>query len=278
LALSNLRLFHDSDTRDDATLACVPAPAPACPVTNVLLPSRSRILRVMGAAAVITAVYGEPHIMNAMAIVRHTLTAGAQWRLEVFSDAAMTRTVYDSGLTPVLQVKDLGDLELGVDALGENIYEDWAFRHGTFWFESVQAWAWRLTISDVGAEFIDISRIIAGAAFSPEFNANFGLKHQWVDPSKQQRTAGNSLFTDRLESYRRVDFDLSYMTASDKRTLFDLQRRIGLGGDLFISIYPESASDVDARDGEFHCKAVETNPFTHASPTYFSKSFSFEEV
>jgi hypothetical protein len=278
LALSNIRLFHDIDTVDDVTLACDPPAEPACPVTNVLLPRRSLILRVLGTHAVITGVYGSPHFVNAMAVVRHTLSAVAQWRLEMFSDPAMTNSIYDSGELSALPVKALGDLVLGVDALGSNIYEGWEFRHGTFWFAPVQAWAWRLTISDVGSDHIDISRIIVGAAFSPTYNADYGLNLQWTDPSKQQRTEAGSLVTDKRAKYRRVDFNLSYMPPEDKRTLLDLQRRMGLSADLFISIYPDDPSEIDTRDGEFHCKFVDTSGFKHATFNTHTKAISCEEA
>ncbi len=277
MGLSNVRFFHDADNRD-VTLSVEPAAEPACPPEHLLLPDRSRILRVTGEIATITAVYAAPRLIDALAVVRHRLGAAASWRLEIFSDAAQTELVWDSGERAVLPVKPLGELVLGVDCLGENIYQGWEIGHGTFFFPQVDCEAWRLTVFNPGETEIDISRVIAGRAFVPEFNPGYGLKHQWVDPSRQTRTDGGTLRSDARAPYRRVEFALEWLGEDDRRVFFDLRRKIGIRHDLFISLYPMTASDTDRRDGEFHAKFTESGALSYERFKTHSSNIVLEEV
>ncbi len=194
--MSNLRLFHDLDTRDYSSLTSTPAAVSTMPIGNLLLAGRARKTRWLATAVTIQFAWSGGRIVDSVAAIRGNFSSATTWRLKLWADAAKTLLVYDSGANAIYPCFGWGELAWGIDAVGRSVYDGWPLKFGTYQFAPVSAVAGELTIVDTGNTdgYLEMSRLILGLSYSPDHNAD-SIAVNWSDDGKQIRTAGGSLVT-----------------------------------------------------------------------------------
>tara|TARA_R110000803_G_scaffold208889_1_gene277941 strand:+ start:28 stop:861 length:834 start_codon:yes stop_codon:yes gene_type:complete len=276
--MSNLRIVWAIPS-DTATLSASPALVSTLPVTNLQDPTRARIARTTSLAQQqILGNLTSLQIVNSLVLWRHNLSATATWKLELFSGANQSgTTVYDSTSLAV-QLKSLGDLEWGVDALGATVFSDWSLAYSVLWFDAVGAASFRLTLTDPNntSAYMEASRLMLGRYFSPAVNADYGLGLSWVDESTQIRTAGGTLRTDAGVVYRQIAFDLSALSESERPKFIEIMRLSGKRKDLFVSVFPEAGGEKE-RDYAFVAKITNNHDNVTINHGYYQDTITLEE-
>jgi len=181
-------------------------------------------------------------LCSILSIYRHNFSTSATVRLQLFDGASQTgTTVYDSGVISILDVKAADPLEWGVDGSGTTLFDEWDFKFSNLWYPEVGAQSYSIIFSDATNPdgYMRVSRIFLSKYESPEFNMGYGASISWIDPSKQQRTAGGSMKTIKQVRYRELQLTLPHMT--DDQGMFFMEGLMiaGKSKDVFISAYPE---------------------------------------
>lgn len=241
--MSKLRyLFNNAINRATLTVASTVANMGA---NNLKTDVRGQVTRVMGTAMAITAVFPGLEMMGVVAIPASNLGPGSTIRVRSYSDTAGTTLVQDSGV----QTAFVGDSTLtwwsGTSSV--NAFTEGAFPMVLVYFPSRHS-ARRLVvnITNPGATFIDISRLVAGGYTETAYTADWGASVGTADLSSNTRTAAGDLRTDWGPRYNTLQFDLTGLTESDRAPLRHVISG-GIGQWLLFDLIAENPDPALAR-------------------------------
>jgi len=236
-----------------------PAMLPSLPPSNLQLSARGRVARSTSAAQQEIAWDwgGQGYYLNFLHLSRYNLENAATIRLQLFSDAARTTQIYDSGTNVAYASATLGALDFGVAPLGSGVFD--AFlgqRFSTFYFNRVLALGGKLTINDTGnsAGYIEAARLFAGDHTELLYNPDTSGMG-WKDNTEQSRGSGGSLRSDAGISYRQLEISVAWLAASQRAQMSDMLRFAGKRKDIFVSLYPETGGEKE-RDYSMLAKIV----------------------
>lgn len=274
----NIRLIADN-LADSATLTASPAVVATLPVTNLQLTSREDLMRTTSTAdQQVMGTWPVGHMVNSCAPYRHNFTSVGTWRLELFSDAAWTNRVFDSGFVASCPPKGWGEFVNGVDPWGASVFTGWVLAYSVMWFDAVVARSFRITFKDAAnpAGYFDVGRLFIGLALEPAYNMDYGIALQWVDGSTVTRTAGGGPHVNAVQKYRRMKLHLANLTDADRPKWLDVTRLAGKTGEVFVSAYPETGG-MKERD---YCFAalMDSKEMSHPKYGIHEIELTFEET
>lgn len=267
---------------DIATLTANPAVVATLPVTNLQKLAHSKTMRTTSTAdQEIKMTFASDKVFTAFAMLRHNLTSSATWRIQIYSDAAWTTQVFDSADTLALPGKALGDLLWGVEPLGVTLFTGWAFAFSTMWLSSaVNGRSVKITIKDSTnpAGYFDVGRLFAGSHIESNINPKQGMDLKWIDPSKQSRTSGATLYSEQIgEPYRELQIDLDALSPESRSKLNEASRQVGMRKDIFISVFPGYGGAIE-RDYTLQGKFVKTPNSRFEPGVRFSSGFTIQDA
>lgn len=277
--MPNIRIITPNDA-ELATITADPAVVATLPVTNLIDVAREAVMRTTGLADQdVKFTWSSSKKASGCALERHNLTSVATWRLRLYSDAAWTTLVYDSGAVLACPPKALGDLEWGIEPLGANLFTGWDHAFSNMWFAVTVYRSGKITLSDAANPdgFMQASRIALGRYLEPRWNFNWGMRLGWIDDSQQSRTEGGTLHTDGVDPHRRMAFKLDWLSASDRPKFQELSRRDGKRKFVYVSAYPESGGALE-RDHAMVAKLVSVPELEQRHVDDFSGEYVVEEA
>lgn len=279
MSRGNLRLLVENQG-DLATLTASPAVSATLPVTNLQVAPRARVMRTTGTDdQQILGDQSEGLVADGFSLARHNLTSVGTVQIELFDGAGQTGSlVYDSGEIDVADPIAAGVFRAGVDSWGENEndYDD-IF---VCWFDAAYIYqSFRITLRDSlnPDGYLEAGRLFLGLSISPSVNFSYGAKLSWVEDTRQERTAGGSLRSEGIGSYRRFEVPLDHLDTADREVLASAFRRVGKRQDILIAGYPEATGN-QASDYTLVAKLVSDNSYTAASFNRFAAKHIFEEA
>ena len=132
-----------------------------------------------------------------------------------------------------------------------------------------------ITLSDPGAAFIDIARLVVGPYMSPRYNPSYGQSDGIVDLSTNSRAASGDLKTDFGPKAKSLTFSLDFIEDAD-RALVRQVLDMGVGRFLFVSLVPESSDPVLERDKSIYGKLTQPQAMRWASFVQHAAEFNIE--
>lgn len=264
---------------DVATMTASPAVVATLPVTNLQTQPRAAVMRTTSTAdQQVKLTWPAAKLLSAVALVRHNLSSAATWRIQVYSDAAWTTLIYDSGAVLAAPGKALGDLAWGLDPLGASVFTGWSYAFSSLYFAPVAAQSVKITLSDTGnaAGYLEASRLFVGAHIEPQYTVSYGVKLGWKENTVTTRTDGGSLRSDPTLPYRTLSFNLDWIVESDRAVLLDALRQVGKRQDLWVTIFP-GVGGAKERDYSMTAKVVNSPDLAHPSYGTYAAQFDLEE-
>jgi len=132
---------------------------------------------------------------------------------------------------------------------------------------------WRWTYAITGVTFVDLGRAWAGEAWQPTFNIVLGYDDEWGDRSRvvaAERSGAE--FVDERAKQRFFAFGLNALSASEKDEIREMQRLVGVSGQIIFIKDPDSP----AKDTVLGRLAAST-PIRHSFIPIYSKAFTLRE-
>ena len=218
---------------DDATLTVAPAAVAGLGAENLQISDRGLVLRVLGAAATITATLTQLRRIGAVVLWRHLLSAVATWRVRAYDGIDGTGTLlYDSGTIPAVASKTLGDLDWGIDPLGAPLA---AVDFSSLTFDLVIARSLVIDVDDAGATAIQIGRLFAGSPLTLTHSIDWDSALAWDSTTKRSRTASGGLRVESEGVYRRMTIRHQWVLPEERATVADLLRDAGNRAEVWVS-------------------------------------------
>jgi hypothetical protein len=92
-------------------------------------------------------------------------------------------------------------------------------------------------------KYVEVSRLILGDYWSPQYNTSYGLSTSVKDLSTSNRSEAGDLITTAGAMYNTISFDLKFLSVTDKITLNKIFKLMGTQKSMFISLFPDNTTD-----------------------------------
>lgn len=267
--LDKFHLVTDSALDElSGTLSESPSAEASLPIANILDPDRSKLTRWTGSPNPITITASRASsgdvafYASGFGIARYDFADDVTVRLRLYDQIDQGGSlVYDSGALSVATIIPWGSFIAGVDSWGANyslgipaIFQSW-------WNPPVAYKSLQIDIVNPTATTVDIGRVYLGYAFVPSANLSYNTIIEWVDNSKHTRADGGGLRTESVQSFRRMEIPLDWMTDIDRDRFSWIMERVTKNGDVMISLDP-NATGRESLENSGVFKRVNNNRFS----------------
>ena len=247
--MSNLRIIHDN-AADRATSLAASTTSGAFAASNMQNDLKGQVHRSTGTSVTYTLTWTGGETVGGVALPATNLSASATIRVRLYSDTGGTTMVADSGAVYACPGLNLGLWNWSLP-LNANAFAFGGVSKSAVWFASHYS-AKRCVIDVVdsanAAGYIDCARIVAGAYWQPEVNADYGVEVGVLDLASSARNDAGDNLTDRGALYDTMTFSLDQMGATDRARAMQIMRSAGAAKNIFVSVLPGDANPVAEQD------------------------------
>ncbi|GHD42220.1 hypothetical protein GCM10017083_06970 [Thalassobaculum fulvum] len=228
--------------------------------------------------------FGGARPVRFVALVRHNLTQAGRWRLRLAADPAFAEPIHDSGWTAIWPaVTPFGVGVWGEFHWGGRLSAEEAATYGIAAIHVLPVPAiaryLRLELADPGHPdgYLQAGRLVAGPAWQPRVNLQYGWSIEQVDDSRTVRSRGGQSYVDVQPKFRRLRFAFDYLERDEVfGQAYELERLKGVGGDLMVMVDPD---DLQHRHRHtVYGVLAETAPIANPTPGRFAKTFTVDEL
>ena len=162
-----------------------------------------------------------------------------------------------------------------------NSYGYGAGSHARVWFSSdVTCTGLTIEITDTTkTTYLEVSRLVVGKLWSPKYNTEFGLEVGVKDLTTQSRTQSGDLISTRGPRFKTLNFNLNWLTYTDRTVFVNLLKTAGLSRPLLVSLFPNNSDDYEAEQlYQIYGKLTDTPGITHPMFSVYASSVTIEEV
>lgn len=273
---NNLRILYNN-LADSATV--LPASTVAgFPVTNMQLDSKSSVYRTTTNAAEFTLTWPTPQTLDSIVFPFCNLTTTATIRVRAYTTTASSTPVVDTGYILACPFEQINPSSWKGTS-GINTYSFGGGTTARAYLNTPVSCA-KLVISfiDTNKTYLEFSRILVGKAWQPVHNTKFGISVDFTDQSQHFRTQSGNLVTDNKPNYKTLNFELEWLTPSDRTEFIKLVKMVGVKQGVFVSIFPND-SDVEKESlYQIYGKFVNNVTITHPIFTVYTTSISLEQI
>ena len=254
--MTNLRIIHDN-VADRATLTASSQAGMLGPA-NLQRDRKSAVLRATGNAQVITSTWSTQEAIACVALINTNLTSSAQMRVRGWARAGDAAPVLDTGYMMPCPPVPLGHFTWGAQPLGWNAYKwgganTWARgggADGVAWFPVVRVAQLVIEVFSPysAGGYVEISRLVAGNYWSPEYNAEYGASLALQGTSENYRTAAGDLRHSQGTTSDKISINLAHLTPADRAQFMRILRESGTERAMLFSLFPEHADSLLEQD------------------------------
>jgi hypothetical protein len=135
----------------------------------------------------------------------------------------------------------------------------------------------RTTFTVTFSASVKVSRFIVGNYWSPEYNIPFGITTGYTDTTTSERLQSGDLYSTPGPRNKTMQFELQYLTDSDKYQFFSILKNVGKLGSLFVSAFPEDTDKEREQMFSIYGKLTNLNAISYAQYTRYATSVELEE-
>lgn len=229
--------------------------------TNLKVGATVRVTGYTGSAPVITA--------GTVDVPAFTITGSTQQ--------------FDSGTIDVNKPALLGQFNWGFEELGPTGNE-LKQNYSVVWLPAalripVKYLVIEITNSDNIDQYIEVSRLIVGNHWSPQFNTSYGMEVSYKDTSSTERSEAGDLISINGVQYPTLTFDLAYLSIADRTEFNRMVNKRGRKLPLFISLFPENTDDpVKEQIYQIYGKLAQSPGISHPIMDMYSSQVEIEEI
>ena len=275
---NNLRVIYNNVADSSSTLTAT-STALGYDISNTKKDTKGSVWRSAGTvtSATIDMTWATVHTISAVILPYTNLTTSATIRIRLYSDTAFATQIFDSGVVTAVP----SQLPSYYTSSANYRY---AFGGGScarkYITQTANCRAMRIDIADSTNTdtYLEVSRIIAGAYWSPTYNTEFGLSVGIADSSTKSRTQTGNLITDIGTSNKTLSFNLSYMNKTDRDTLFSIVSTIGTKKSIYVSLFPEDAEPAKEQIYQVYGRLSDIATISNPMYSMYASSINIEEV
>lgn len=247
----------------------------------------SKVARTVGADPEDTAVivdFGSGEPVRFVALIRHNLTQTGKWRVRLSNEPGFSAPVYDTGSVDIWP----SAIPFGVGQWGEF---NWGGRYdadevATYGAQgihaiddAVRARYLRIDLTDPEnpSGYLEAGRLVAGPAWQPSVNFQYGWSIEQVDESEVRRSRGGQAFVNARPKFRRMRFTIDHLEKDEMfGHVYELERIKGKGGDFIVIADPDDLTH--AHRHTLYGALAQSAPIFNKQPGRYSRLFVVEEL
>lgn len=269
--MANLRTLYTNSANSAALTAS--STAGSLSASNLLTDIKSQVWRATGTSASITATWTIAQTINCVALPFTNFTNSATMRVMGYTNAADATAVFDTG---IIQCCNYSAREViqGVSSFGfaGGIYASLFFSEA-----SVKKIVVSIADSANPSGYIEASRLVTGAYWSPTINADYGAQVGWKDESQHVRNDAGDLLTDIKTRAKTLTLNFSNASVTDREALMAVMRN-GIGSPLYISIFPDDTDKNLEQDYQIYGKLSQQSQIAIARYAAYSTALTIDEI
>lgn len=233
------------DLVQQATLSSVPTAVATLPANYLKTELHAEVMQIMGDTLTLLIEFATPQQINAAVLCWHNLSGAAVVTLDLLdANDVVLQTVNPTtkaSITAYFTVRAVSKL--------------------------------RWVITDVGVDFIQIGRAIAGLIWQPMYNVENGIVWDWDDNTNQVRAKGGTIHYQVRPRFRKQPLSFRNLSVAEALTLYNIQRGVG----MFVSVYKGWGATVEITFEGVYALAESVKP-THDYNDTASASAVFVEA
>lgn len=224
---------------DNATLVAT-SEATGYDKENMQLDTKSSVWRSTNLSEqTITATWGTTQTLSAIAFAFSNLHTDSTVQLKLYTNSGDPSPVLDTG---VLTVDYSYSAPYGLNTIG---LDSFAYGGGTYFsslFAETDCKEIKVIINSGGNPdgYMEISRIIAGLAYTPEYGASYGIEEKTNDSAIHIRPDSGNLASKNGVISKGFNLTLGALNQVDRHGLTAIARGRGLSVPVFASLYENS--------------------------------------
>ena len=236
---NHLRIVYNN-AADRATITAS-STAGGLVASNLQKERKSDVWRSTATTATLTLTYSTAEFIGMVAFPFCNLTSASTIRVRTYTNTADSTPIVDTGFVSAAAATPLGLWEWGNVPLGVNAYSYGGAIYGRVWFVSNPVKKVVIDIDDSTntTGYIEASRLVAGAYFSPERNAELNATWEITESSRSERNDASDLITDLGSKSKKIGFSLEHMSPSDRNSITNILKGNGMSRPIFVSLYPD---------------------------------------
>lgn len=274
---NNLRILYNN-LADSATVTAA-STAAEFPVSNMLVDSKGSVYRSTTNSAEFTINLPNQELVDSIVFPFCNLSTNATIRIRLYSAAvSLSYPILDTGYKPACPFQQI----VPANWKGTTGLNTYSFGGGTTaraYLDTPTACN-KIVVSfiDVSKPYLEFSRVVVANSWQPVYNTKFGISADFVDQSQQSRTQSGNLVTDNKPSYKTLNFDLEWLTPSDRTEFIKLVKTVGVKQSVFASIFPNNSDTEKESLYQIYGKFTNTATITHPMFTVYTTSISLEQI
>jgi len=283
MAANNLRVIYDN-LIDLSGTTVVPTSSEVAtyPISNLKRDAKSQTWRSNNKIVTLTVTFPNTRTISGVFLGFTNLTSAAK--------ITVTATGVSSGTNPsalgAVLCRPWADSawDTAYTGGGNNSYGYGAGSHARVWFsQEVTCTGLTIAIDDNNTlqtnSYLEVSRLIVGKYWSPKYNTEFGLEVGVKDLTTQSRTQSGDLISTRGPRFKTLNFNLNWLTYTDRTVFVNLLKTAGLSRPLLVSLFPNNSDDYEAEQlYQIYGKLTDTPGITHPMFSVYASSVTIEEV
>lgn len=284
--MANIRLIWDNAIDRAALIAS--SESGSLVVANLLSNLKAQVWRAQNVNAGVVCTWPTLETVSCVVAAFNNLTPQATMRVFGYTLETDATPAFDTGAVACAAPPGLGQFLWGA-ALGENFYQRGGASlfsygyggYGVVWIPgnfAVRKLEVHIYDLDNPDGYIEVGRLIAGPAWSPRYNFNFGHSVTFVDSSKNKRTEAGDLRGERGPKWRRIEFELGNMDSEDRASMLRLIRLNGTTEPLFVSLFPEDTDKLLEQSYQLWGKLADSAPLAQPNYDVYTTRIAMEEV
>lgn len=247
------------------------------PVSNMLDNIKSKVWRSTAATTqTLQVTWAASKIIDAIALAFTNLISGSTVRIILYNAEVGGTTLYDSGvMTLSYNYKN----PAGFSTIGVSSF---AFGGGTYFshFFTQQTTVRRMTVTIVSSGnpdgYIEVSRLIVGKSWEPDYNPDFGLTWEYDDASEVVRTDAGDQIVNRGAQSKALSFNLNHLSFDDKRYFTEILKQNGSHEPVFASVLPDETGEL-LQSGQIYGRFDQSN-MRYIDYSRFGSSVRISEI
>jgi hypothetical protein len=276
----NLRIIYDN-AADRSVIVASSAASSDMGVANVYTDIKSDVWRSIGTTATLTATWPARETIGGVVLPFCNLSSRATIRVRGYAEVADAAPLFDTGAVYACPAPVLGMWNWGAEPLGSNSFAYGGGTYGRVWIP-VPGAVKKLAIDIEDATnkdgYLEASRLVCGAYWSPKYNFDYGHPLTPVDTSKHYRNAAGDLVTDAGTKHRQLSFNLSRMSPTDRAEFWSIVRSNGMTRPMLASLYPNNVDTRLEQDYQVYMKITMPEALTSPQFQQYVSSIEGEEI
>jgi hypothetical protein len=240
-------------------------------VSNIKKDAKSSVWRSNSPISSVSGVWDSEQTVACLIIPYTNLVANATVRLRLYSDTSKT-----------VLVKDTGVRSTNIFQHGNTLNSSYGYGGGScvmiYFTKVANCRAFTIDFVNTNQAYVEVSRVILGEYWSPEYNTEFGISVGLEDTSTEIRTDAGDLISEVSPVHKVLTFSLSFMSEKDRDALFSIARKKGRHSSVHVSLFPEDVDKNKEYLYQVYGRFTQNIAITHPMYTIYSTSLSIQEV